>query len=85
MARLHRARAGGGLGGPPLFHQAGSRERAGDDGADIDAGTLAATASRLGMAVERRQRSEHCYNIPRPPSIAAAAERGITASISLAR
>ena len=25
---------------PPLFHQPGGRERAGDDGADIDAGTL---------------------------------------------
>ena len=54
---------GGCRGGParPLFHQAGGRERAGDDGADIDAGALlrrgrsrlAGVPDKLMLALQR--------------------------------
>jgi len=57
--------AGGCAAAPPLFHQAGSRERAGDDGADIDAGALRRRGrSRSKTAVARGQRRKHSYHIP---------------------
>src|ERR1700681_246878 len=48
----------------PLFHEARRRERAGDDGADVDTATprrarWLGTAARLGTTIKRRERTQH--------------------------
>src|SRR6266851_3287698 len=59
MAMRHRSAAQA-----ALFHEARRRERAGDDGADVDTATprrarWLGTAAGLGTTVERRARPQH--------------------------
>src|SRR5258706_15613993 len=51
-----------------LFHEARGRERAGDDGTDVDTATprltrRLGTANRLGTGLKGRQRPGHCGEV----------------------